>query len=668
MKRRFLCIVSFLLALDAGAIQQVESFATAPNPGRPIVDVVGNRLLTLHFSNERTSTSAVSIIDAAGGLTTKSLDFTPVQWMRVSQGRILVNMGGFTFKPKIAVLDDRTFEVLQSFDLPKGGTVAYAEATGKAYAAYGIDPPGFPWEHPGGMSGKLVEIDLATGATHSVDVPKMYPSSVAVSPDGRRVYMSGVNYFQTGQPKPGFMSVYDVASRSLVHSAVPMGLEGGALEVHPSGRELYLQTSLTVARTGPCCPFGIGAVPAILVLDPADLSVKRTLRLPDYARQVPGHIGDYHSRVMSSAFDVAAGRYYGIVQAGQLAAHDTRLIGVDLERGVQWSTPVEGYGNTLGFNPVTRQVLVSMPGEGHVAVFEADNGARVDSVPFSRPATAADRVSSGITYDPRNGDAYVTSGHENLLLRLPASSNRGAEVVNLTDLWWNPSESGWGVYLEQQAASVFAVLFTHAADGSPTWLVMSAGRRQADGSFVGQLFSTSGPREMALSNMRAVGTMRLSPAGDGRLTLTYDVNGQQTTKAIERQVFSAARSCGWTIAGHYDAMERTNFTSLWYNPAESGWGLALSQRGDTAFAVLFSYDARNHPTWSAMSNGAKQGLASFGGELFQSKSLQPKSVGDMAIDMASQKQGTLSYSIDGVQVSKPITRQYFAPLASACSR
>ncbi len=43
-------------------------------------------------------------------------------------------------------------------------------------------------------------------------------------------------------------------------------------------------------------------------------------------------------------------------------------------------------------------------------------------------------------------------------------------------------------------------------------------------------------------------------------------------------------------------------TGLWYDPAESGWGLSISQQGDKLFAVLFVYDSANRPAWYVASD------------------------------------------------------------------
>src|SRR5438477_4426313 len=52
--------------------------------------------------------------------------------------------------------------------------------------------------------------------------------------------------------------------------------------------------------------------------------------------------------------------------------------------------------------------------------------------------------------------------------------------TDVTDLWWNPAESGWGVNLIQQDNIVFATLFVYDASSQPTW-------------FVGSALATSGP-------------------------------------------------------------------------------------------------------------------------------------------------------------------------------
>ena len=75
---------------------------------------------------------------------------------------------------------------------------------------------------------------------------------------------------------------------------------------------------------------------------------------------------------------------------------------------------------------------------------------------------------------------------------------------------------------------------------------MSAGRRQADGSYLGELYRTTGPAFNAVpftpigpANITQVGTMRLRFSNGENGTLEYSVDGVNVTKSITRQVFSS---------------------------------------------------------------------------------------------------------------------------------
>jgi hypothetical protein len=43
--------------------------------------------------------------------------------------------------------------------------------------------------------------------------------------------------------------------------------------------------------------------------------------------------------------------------------------------------------------------------------------------------------------------------------------------------------------------------------------------------------------------------------------------------------------------------QATNYQDMWWNPNESGWGLNLTQQGDTIFAIWFVYDVAKRGTW-----------------------------------------------------------------------
>lgn len=117
---------------------------------------------------------------------------------------------------------------------------------------------------------------------------------------------------------------------------------------------------------------------------------------------------------------------------------------------------------------------------------------------------------------------------------------------NYQDLWYNPSESGWGVNITHQGSTVFATLFIYDANGNPLWLVMSNGV-QSGNQFSGALYRTSGPNfnssPWVAPATAQVGQMTFTPDTDNAsmATLVYTFNGANVTKRIQRQVFGSLK-------------------------------------------------------------------------------------------------------------------------------
>ena len=51
-----------------------------------------------------------------------------------------------------------------------------------------------------------------------------------------------------------------------------------------------------------------------------------------------------------------------------------------------------------------------------------------------------------------------------------ASPVRSTSVTtDQSDLWWIPSEAGWGMQLVQRGSIIFATLFVYGPSSGPTW-------------------------------------------------------------------------------------------------------------------------------------------------------------------------------------------------------
>ncbi len=117
--------------------------------------------------------------------------------------------------------------------------------------------------------------------------------------------------------------------------------------------------------------------------------------------------------------------------------------------------------------------------------------------------------------------------------------------TDLSDLWWNPNESGWGVNIAHQGDVLFLTIFVYGADDKVKWYVGPAITSLAGTdafTFSGTLYETTGPFIGSMFNpdevtRREVGTATITfPTGTAG-SLSYNVDGTFNTKWIERQTF-----------------------------------------------------------------------------------------------------------------------------------
>lgn len=119
----------------------------------------------------------------------------------------------------------------------------------------------------------------------------------------------------------------------------------------------------------------------------------------------------------------------------------------------------------------------------------------------------------------------------------------------------------------------------------------------------------------------------------------------------------------------------TDFSDIWWNAAESGWGINVVQQSNIIFATLFVYGPDNTARWYSATlrpvSPQPAGLTRFTGQtirttgpwfgtpVFNPNTVGFSIVGNMTLSFNSPVTGTLVYDVDGVTVTKEITRQAF---------
>ncbi len=152
----------------------------------------------------------------------------------------------------------------------------------------------------------------------------------------------------------------------------------------------------------------------------------------------------------------------------------------------------------------------------------------------------------------------------------------------------------------------------------------------------------------------------------GGTALCTNLQGTDNFSRFDIVYSSLARYLNATSGPAFD------FTDLWWNPGESGWGLNLIQHPNgIIFAMWYTYDANRKMTWYHVPSGSWTSSMTYTGTLyavtgpafnnptFNAAQVKRTAVGTATLSFTSATTGTWSYSVDGTNGSKPISRLPF---------
>jgi hypothetical protein len=133
--------------------------------------------------------------------------------------------------------------------------------------------------------------------------------------------------------------------------------------------------------------------------------------------------------------------------------------------------------------------------------------------------------------------------------------------TNVTGLWWNANESGWGLTLTHQANLVFVAMYTYDGAGAQRWYTSSNCIVSGDGCS-GDLYAATGgsaptsPWNPSLTLTKVgVFTAKFSDLNTG--TISYSINGANGTKSITRFTWGTqtppASPIAWSLAPELNA-------------------------------------------------------------------------------------------------------------------
>ena len=162
------------------------------------------------------------------------------------------------------------------------------------------------------------------------------------------------------------------------------------------------------------------------------------------------------------------------------------------------------------------------------------------SIDFAPPGLAAGTALFTYTIGTVSGSKQIQ--------RQPFGNAPPEWGADVTDIWWNPDESGWGLTLAQHGNNVFGVWFTYDTSGQPLFVVLPGVSFSGSDSFSGPIYTTRGPYfggpfdparvQVALAGNATVDSQTF--AGQRRLRFRPVIFGSAVDKQVQRQPFGNA--------------------------------------------------------------------------------------------------------------------------------
>jgi hypothetical protein len=180
-----------------------------------------------------------------------------------------------------------------------------------------------------------------------------------------------------------------------------------------------------------------------------------------------------------------------------------------------------------------------------------------------------------------------------LLVLCAGFAGASTNTSEITDIWWNPAESGWGVNIVLQNDVAFMTFFVYDAAQNAVWFTSDIHYQGINGAgalvWTGALYATKGPwfggqfRPANVSDRQA-GNVSFTLSSLNQATLTYSVDGSTVTKSLQRQTWTNENYTGSYAGGWSIRTSQCNPSSLNGIDEEAGV-ISVSQNGSNTSIV-----------------------------------------------------------------------------------
>ncbi|HLX22629.1 MAG TPA: YncE family protein [Usitatibacter sp.] len=585
---------------------------------------------------------------------------------------------------------------MRNFFVPEGLLAGYfrALATAGAVAACAVHADPFAFVPLQGDA-KVAVVDLGAGAVvNKLDVGNE-PMGIAFNPVSNRAYVTNTD--------DGTVTIIDTTNQTIVGTSAvgptPMGIA-----VSPSGKQVAVATmgasssspsnTITILGGALLSTITVGTAPSAVAYNPAGsfLYVANygdgTVSVVNVATSLAVNTIPVGDSPIGLIVNPAGTKLYVLHGNGSLGLGFLSVVDLAQSKVVS-GFRLNGTPNAFAMNAAGTRIVLAKPQVNTVSLIDTTSDTlQLDiQMPGGTGPTSAN-------FSPDGKTIYVLGGSSGMMLQFDATTYLPLETINLksssptalgyfiqpatnaanspdvlSGLWWNPSESGWGIHFAQRHGNIFASWFTYDDKGNPIWYtVPNCVMPSSSLSCSGSVYQVKGPYFFSVDfdpSMRvttAVGNLSVSFADNNNATMSYTVNGVSRTVSITREMFSTS------MGG-----PAVDYTDMWWNPNEPGWGAAITQQADTIFVAWYVYnpDMSGNPIWfvapdcEIAADGASCGGAAYQvkgppfGTTFDPKQVVSTNVGQFRLTFDDANHGTFNYLGTTIFVSKTITRMLF---------
>jgi len=152
-------------------------------------------------------------------------------------------------------------------------------------------------------------------------------------------------------------------------------------------------------------------------------------------------------------------------------------------------------------------------------------------------------------------------------------------------MWWNRDLSGSGWEINRSGDTAFGIWYTYDANGRPTWYITTGSL--LGGRFEHDLLSTSWDYENNRVNKPTVaGKVTIDFQHPQLAEISWQLGEHQGQHTMRPLIFATTPTL-------------SDYSGSFYDPGESGYGISVQTQADLTYAVMFYYDQKGQPTWSA---------------------------------------------------------------------